>query len=168
MWQYKHDTIKLNNSDQKTTANGETFIPWKNWFWERFEPDCIPQSDTVSTSSYKSSQCDLLLSQLSQPNACTLFLLIGFCDFIPHPYGTRISFCLNNINPLCFSTAMYTMLMKRFKQMMDCSLTAKATSLSLPLKREIGRERERQRESMCYEMQSVAAAKGVKHKLVWF
>lgn len=58
------------------------------------------------------------------------------------------------------------MLMKRSKQMMDCSLTAKATSLSLSLKKEIGRERER--ESMCYEMQNVVAARGVKHKLGWF
>lgn len=131
------------SKDNSKWQDFHTMKKTKNW--ERFETDCIPQSDTVITSSFRSCYCDLLLSQLSQPNACMLFLLIGFCDFIPHPYGTGKSFCLSNINPLCFNTAMYTMLMKRSKQMMDCSLTAKATSLSLPLKREMGGKRERER-----------------------
>lgn len=50
------------------------------------------------------------------------------------------------------SMTMYPMLMRHAKQMMDCSLRAKATSLSLKLKRER------------WKMWSVAAARSVKHK----
>lgn len=108
---------------------------------------------------------DSIFSYPLQPNACLLFLLIVFL-ILHHPYGTRKSFCLSNIkHPLCFSTAMYTMLMKRSKQMMDCSLTAKATSLSLVLERERWGNK---RDIICNGMQSVAAERGVKHKLGWF